>query len=115
MTEIQIQCEQDLEDVVAKLKTLHGEGIRTPVEMFEFLNVLEFGAKKYPANNWLEADGIRSDHMSMHDSMFHHLAESLIGITKDIESGLHPLAHLQCRGGMVQAIQVLKIRETRND
>ncbi len=76
------------------------------IEFLDFLEVLQLGAKKYARDNWLLPDGKRSSHKEMHDSMFHHLAESFAGVTKDKESGLHPLLHLASRSLMSYCRQV---------
>lgn len=69
-------------------------------EFYDFLQVLEMGAKKHGNKNWLEPDGKKSSHKDMHASMFRHLAESsCYGVTDD-ESGLHPLLHLASRALM---------------
>lgn len=83
------------------------EKLEVPKEMYDFLKVMEMGAKKYGANNWLDDDGHCSDHKSMHASMFRHLAESSAGFTADKESGLHPLLHLAARALMVYTRQKL--------
>ena len=82
-------------------------------EMFDFLKVVAMGAKKYAMNNWLDKDGKRSAEKDMHDSMFHHLAESYsLGqealaeglnakFISDKESGVDPLLHLACRALML--------------
>jgi len=69
-------------------------------EFYDFLLILQMGAKKYARDNWLETDGQRSSHKDMHDSMFHHLAESFAGVTEDKDSKLHPLLHLAARSLM---------------
>lgn len=85
------------------------------LDMLDYLKIISLGAKKYKMNNWLESSGKRCQEKEMHDSMFHHLAESFshaqssierygnvnhILIT-DKESGLDPLLHLMCRAGML--------------
>lgn len=72
-----------------------------PLEMFDFIKIIEIGAKKYSMNNWLEPDGNRSSEKEMHDSMFHHLAESFAGVREDKDSKLDPLLHLACRALML--------------
>ena len=76
--------------------------------------VLDWGATKHAPRNWEQKDGIKSSFQQMHDSMFHHLAESLAqgifgnlyigqggGLYRgDFESRLDPLLHLSCRGLM---------------
>jgi hypothetical protein len=81
------------------------EELEIPSEMYDFFMVLRGGARKYGANNWLEVDGNCSDHKSMHASMFRHLAESSAGITRDKDSGLHPLLHLASRALMLYTRQ----------
>lgn len=72
-------------------------------EMLEFTKVLQNSAnkKKYPADNWLQEDGINSDHKAMHDSMFHHLAKSFSNQRIDNDSGLDHLLHLAMRALML--------------
>lgn len=72
-------------------------------EFYDVEKVLEMGAKKYAPNDWLKSDGKCANIRSMHDSMFHHLAESFCGKLKDGESGLDPLLHLACRALMCYA------------
>lgn len=69
-------------------------------EFYDLVKVLEMGAKKHGMNNWLEVKGKKSSHEEMHNSMFHHLAESFANIRADHESGLDPLLHLACRALM---------------
>lgn len=69
-------------------------------EMMDFVSVIEMGAIKHGNKNWLDPNGKKSSHKEMHDSMFHHLAESYSGKIRDNESGLHPLLHLACRALM---------------
>lgn len=61
-----------------------------PEEFYDLSLVLEMGAKKHGKDNWLTI-GTKSSHREMHDSMFHHLAESYSGKQEDHESGLDPL------------------------
>lgn len=87
-------------------------------EFTDFLQVLEFGAKKHGELNWLEPGGKKSSFNDMHASMFRHLAESqsqqTLGHTSscccgnvsflgrgDKESGLDPLLHLAARALMM--------------
>lgn len=72
-------------------------------ELFDFLEVLVDGAEKYSLNNWLDSEGKKCSEKEMHDSMFHHLAESFTdGVEAvDKDSLLDPLLHLQCRAGML--------------
>ncbi len=78
-------------------------------EFLDVFDVLIFGMSKYGGNgdNWLEPNSKKMDHKSNHDSMFHHLSESLVlqniqGIENrnDHESKLDVLLHLACRALM---------------
>jgi len=69
-------------------------------EFLDFLEVLKMGAKKHGNSNWLNADGKKSSHKDMHDSMFHHIAKSYAGIRLDQESGLDELLHVASRALM---------------
>jgi len=87
--------------LILRIQELENKGIDVPYELFEgMLAVLEFGASKYEANNWLEPNGIKSDPKSMYGSIFRHVAEAYAGADLDKESGLPPEAHAQCRLGM---------------
>jgi hypothetical protein len=81
-----------------------------PDEMLDFINVIAMGAKKYKMNNWLEPNGRKCSEREMHDSMFHHLAESFSGFHRDVESGLDPLLHLACRSMMLYTRRMRGIR-----
>lgn len=72
-----------------------------PKELFDFIEVLRFGANKYGSMNWLEPNGVKSDRKQMLDSAFHHLADAWAGKKKDNDSGLHPLLHLASRAMML--------------
>jgi hypothetical protein len=73
-----------------------------PDEMQDFKKVMAFGISKgYEPDSWLLKNGAKTSSKDMHDSMFHHLAESFAGQTKDKESGLDPLLHLACRALML--------------
>lgn len=76
-------------------------GVEVPPEMFEFIEVMILGAKKYAPNNWLLPNGTNSDHRSMHASLFRHAAESSCGNREDKETGLDPLLHVACRALMM--------------
>lgn len=76
-----------------------------PEEFGHIKDVMAMGAKKHGDDNWLKPDGNKSSHKDMHDSMFHHLAESYNGSTADGESGFHPLLHLATRALMVYTRQ----------
>ena len=74
---------------------------QVPEEFQDYLQVMEMGARKHGADNWLNPNGSKSSFKQMHSSMFRHLAESSAGKTEDHESGLHPLLHLICRAQML--------------
>lgn len=86
-------------DALSELYELPKEAI-TP-EMFDFLKIVSNGAKKYALNNWLDPNGVKCSESDMHNSMFHHLAESYSGFRDDEDSGLDPLLHLACRALML--------------
>lgn len=69
-------------------------------ELFDFLKVMDYGATKYAADNWLAAEAVGMDNRSCHASMFRHVAESYCGQRADHESGLHPLYHAATRALM---------------
>lgn len=70
-------------------------------EFYDFYKVIEMGAKKYEADGWLDPDGKGTSHKQMHDSMFHHLAQSYSKIRNDDESGLDHLLHVATRAMML--------------
>jgi hypothetical protein len=79
---------------------------KVPKEFQDYKQIMEMGAKKHGADNWLKADGKKSSFKNMHDSMFHHLAESYAqgewaSVRGDLESELDPLLHLICRAQMM--------------
>lgn len=82
-------------------------------EFEDILRVLEFGIKKHGHSNWLEPNGNKSSFREMHDSLFHHIAESFVqgyGIfghegphffaRGDDETKLDPLLHVATRALM---------------
>lgn len=85
----------------ARSRTLR-PGVTVPPEFGHVIKVLEMGIKKgYEPNGWLtDPESPRMSHKENSDSMFHHLADHYVGITKDHESGLHPLLHLAARALM---------------
>jgi hypothetical protein len=96
-------CEHEISidtRLLDKLKKMQELGAEVPVEMFDFLDVIINGAKKYQPNNWLSPFGVTMAHDANHDSMFHHLAESFSGVEKDKDSGMDPRLHLACRALM---------------
>lgn len=83
-----------------------------PLELFDFLKVLEQAAEsgKYPMNNWLKSDGHSTTEKTMHDKMFHHLARSFADPHgTDTDSKLPHELQLQCRAGMVHVRRTLDI------
>jgi hypothetical protein len=89
------------EEIEKRVKELELEIIIYPEELNDYKKVFEFGASKHKANNWLTAGGNKSDHNSMFNSMFHHLADAYAKKDIDHESGLDPLLHLAARALMV--------------
>lgn len=81
-------------------------------ELFDFFKIVEFGARKYAANGWLERDGSKTSHVDMHSSMFRHLAQSsAMGILSyDEETKLDPLLHLACRSLMMYVRRQRRIK-----
>jgi len=71
-------------------------------EFLDWLDIVVIGADKYECNNWLKADGAKSDRKANFDSMSHHLAEGWVGGPESIdkESKYHPYKHLACRAIM---------------
>jgi len=62
-------------------------------ESFEdMVKVLEFGAKKYSANNWKKGLEINK----LCESMLRHVFAFMNGETNDPESGLPHIGHIQC-------------------
>ena len=98
------------------LRTILGEEYNLPPdaiqpEMFDFLQVVAMGARKYEMNNWLEPNGKSTSNKDMFSSCSRHLAESYAGemldfetggliLPLDKESGLDPLLHVQTRCAM---------------
>lgn len=74
-------------------------------EFLDVAYVVELGARKYKDKNWLEPAGKKSSFKEMHESMFHHLAESWaqghINHRGDKETNFDPLLHLACRALML--------------
>lgn len=67
--------------------------------------ILELGAKKYGMNNWLQTNGTKSSSEAMHNSMFHHIAQSYCGLLEDEESHEDPLLHATTRAMMMYVIR----------
>jgi hypothetical protein len=62
------------------------------LEVKEILRVLEFGAKRYGANNWKQVRPARR----YLDAAYRHLVAYTSGEKIDPESGISHLAHLGC-------------------
>jgi hypothetical protein len=69
-----------------KWSLVHFESIRPMVD------VLEFGANKYSANNWMKG----LDKQEILESTMRHLAALMDGEINDPESGLPHMGHIQC-------------------
>lgn len=73
-------------------------------EFDDDLDILLVGAKKYGFNNWLSETGKKSSHTDMHNSLFHHAAESYANPGKvDPESKKDPILHAIVRAKMIYA------------
>jgi len=103
-----------VQNILGEIYDLPPEAIKP--EFFDFLEIVSLGAKKYAMDNWLEEDGKRSSEKEMHDSMFHHLAESFVGgaTALDSESKKDPLLHLQCRAAMLHTRRFRNITHLRD-
>ena len=83
--------------------------IKHPIDFEDYKLVMEMGAQKHGENNWLKPGGSKSSFKQMHDSIFHHIAESYaagphsFGLPErvDHESELDPLLHAICRCQMM--------------
>lgn len=116
--------ERILCSLLAKKYELPAEAI--VIDLLDFFKVIAMGSKKYALNNWLLPTGKRNSEKEMHDSMFHHLAESytkgqeLVNVHKldptfnitahrktiaDAESGLSPALHLATRALMIHVLR----------
>lgn len=83
-------------NMIKNIQKLLDDTVQIPEEMYDFVKVLDKSAEsgKYPANNWLEPNGMSCEPRAMYASMFRHLAEANCGSIEDKDSGLHPLLHL---------------------
>lgn len=63
-----------------------------PLALIEIGRVLEFGAKKYGANNWRHG----MNWSRFHGAALRHLLAWFEGESKDVESDLSHLAHAAC-------------------
>lgn len=59
--------------------------------MHEIIKVLEYGAKKYEAENWKKVPGPRLRYIN---AIFRHLVSYTMGEKTDPESGFSHLAHI---------------------
>ena len=90
---------------------------KLPVEFFDFLDVIDFGARKYTRNDWLKKDGKKVSEYDMHASMLRHFNKSLNSEGTDIEkmlddeSKLDHLLHLATRALMLYTIRKRKSHE----
>jgi hypothetical protein len=62
-------------------------------ELEQVVEVLEFGAKKYSADNWKHVESLDDRYF---DALMRHLMAYRRGERIDPESGLHHLAHAAC-------------------
>lgn len=62
--------------------------------------VTDVGDNKHGKDSWKDKDNPSLQHMANCHSMFHHLAEHMLGQTVDKDSGMDPLLHLACRALM---------------
>ncbi len=83
-------------------------------EFDDVYKVFEAGAAKHGDLNFLEANGSRCSHKDMHDSMFHHLAQSYAGNRLDKETQLDHLLHLITRG-MIAYTRIQRGLEHKDD
>lgn len=109
-----VNCQDDDSDVlkiIDKLYKANQNKVTVPKYMLDFIDVMLIGAGKYKSDNWLQPDGTGTSHDKMHNSMFHHLADSYCHIRQDHETGLDPLLHLVARALMVYTRRRLGIKE----
>lgn len=71
-----------------------------PAEFYDILKVMEMGNAKHGQDSWLDPSNPSLQHKSNHGSLGRHVAEYYCGMTKDLESGLHPLLHVATRSLM---------------
>lgn len=77
--------------------TKHDTG-KTPLELLPLVSllavgeVLKFGAQKYAPNNWRKGMA----YGRLIGAMLRHILDFMLGVKKDHDSGLHPLAHACC-------------------
>lgn len=85
-----------------------------PFEAVEEINkVLEFGAKKYEANNWKKGSGFK--YTRVLNSLLRHIFAYMRGEDKDPESGLSHLAHAGCNILFLLYYDKYKDRYTNDD
>lgn len=97
---------------IAAIYHLPSEAIRP--EFFDVFKIISMGAGKYKLNNWLTPDGARTSEKEMHDSMFHHLAQSFSNGDADKESGEDHLLHLATRALMLYTRRQNGIRNSKD-
>ena len=88
-----------------------------PLEFFDFLDVIDFGTRKYARNDWLRPNGRTITEEDMHASMLRHLTKSKNSEGKgkeygqyDHESDLDHLLHLATRALMLYTLRKRKER-----
>lgn len=91
-------------------------------EMLDFVDVVEFGAKKHGMNSYLTPNNKSMKHATNHDSLFHHIAKSFTATADvldasryDNESALDHLLHAQCRAAMEYVRIRLGIKHPDNE
>jgi len=84
-------------------------------EFLDFLKVLDFGASKHGAMNWLDPNGRKASHVEMHESMQRHLTSSFNNDRLDMETGLDHLLHLAARALMMYTRIKRGIRHEHDD
>lgn len=87
--------------------TRFGNSYAVPPEVEDFNAVLEFGAKKHGALNFLEPNGKKCSEADMFASIGRHLEGAKRGEV-DAESGLDHILHA------ISRLQMLYIRRVRN-
>lgn len=83
-----------------------------PMEMFDFLEIIKFGADKYEVNDWLKPECPQMQHRNNSASLNRHFAAFVISEThkclyNDKESGYPHLLHIATRALMAHTRQKL--------
>lgn len=89
--------------------------MKYPKEFEHVYKILDFGAKKYDPEGWLEPEGYSMDIKSQAGSMQRHLAQGLYGNPMDKESGHHHMLHLACRALMCYTRYIRGIKHPKDD